>query len=271
MLEVNCHTLPRLVLCGRFRQRRGWNHDGRTMQEHLLMVMWQGDCQLSVEEQSYHLQSGNAVIIPAGQYYRPHTEDGCEYYYFHFVGAPVLPDTPSERIIRLPVFVSALQEQRQEILLAAQRIFDAQFDEALPEAALTAELLLTQLLLQLAGISAKDGTCATRAPTLLSKMVLYIKQHATEKTTLAELSSHFSVSKQYITRLFRQHMSTTPTAYIHRVKLESARWLLTHSTMNVSEISDYLGFSGSYYFIRLFKKYYNITPLQYARERLERS
>jgi AraC-like DNA-binding protein len=100
--------------------------------------------------------------------------------------------------------------------------------------------------------------------------VLYIRQHVTEKITLADLSSRFSVSKQYIARLFRLHLNTTPTAYIHRAKLESARWLLTHSTMNVTEISDYLSFSGCYYFIRLFKKHYNVTPLQYAREVLGR-
>ena len=90
------------------------------------------------------------------------------------------------------------------------------------------------------------------------------------KITLAELSRCFSVSEQYITRLFRRHLNTTPTTYIHRVKLENARWLLTHSTMNVTEISDYLGFSGSYYFIRLFKKYYGLTPMQYVGEMLER-
>jgi AraC-like DNA-binding protein len=269
MLHIDCHILPHLTLMGRFRQQRGWDHNGRTLGEHLLMVMWQGDCRVTVEDKSYQMGSGDAMIIPAGQYYRPRTESGCEYYYFHFSDMPSLPDALPHRMIELPYCISVGKEHRQEILLLAQRIYDAYPDAETPAHSLSADLGLTQLLLLLANI-ASEAAQDTLPPALLGKLVLYIRQHVTEKITLADLSSRFSVSKQYITRLFRRHLNTTPTTYIHRAKLESARWLLTHSTMNVTEISDYLSFSGCYYFIRLFKKHYNVTPLQYAREVLGR-
>ena len=269
MLHIDCHILPRLVLMGRFRQHRGWDHNGRTLGEHLLIVMWQGDCQVTVEDQTYYLGSGDAMIIPAGQYYRPRTEQGCEYYYFHFSDTPSLPDALPHRMIELPYCISAGKEHQQEILLLAQRIYDTHPDAATLTPSLSADLSLTQLLLLLANI-AGEAAQNSLPPALLGKLVLYIRQHVTEKITLTDLSSRFSVSKQYITRLFRRHLNTPPTAYIHRTKLETARWLLTHSTMNVTEISDYLGFSGCYYFIRVFKKYYNVTPLQYTREILGR-
>ena len=84
MLQIDCHVLPHLTLTGRFCQRRGWNHDGRTIEKHMLMVMWQGECRLSVGDETHFMNRGDAMIIPAGQYYRPHTEEGCEYYYFYF-------------------------------------------------------------------------------------------------------------------------------------------------------------------------------------------
>lgn len=146
----------------------------------------------------------------------------------------------------------------------AQRIYDLHPDTADSSFSLAADLNLTQLLLTLAKYET-DAACQEVAPpALLGKLILYIRQHVSDKVTLAELSSHFSVSKQYITRLFRCHLNTTPTTFIHRTKLETARWLLIHSTMNVTEISDYLVFSGSHYFGRLFKKYYNVTPLRYV-------
>jgi AraC-like DNA-binding protein len=270
MLHIDCHILPHLTLMGRFRQHRGWDHNGRTLGEHLLMVMWQGDCTLSVEENTYQLGSGDAMIIPAGQYYRPRTEEGCEYYYFHFSDAPSLPDALPHRMIALPYCISVSKEHQQEILLLAQRVYDTHPDAPGPMPSLSADLNLTQLLLRLANLASEAAAHDTLPPALLGKVVLYIRQHVAEQITLTELSSRFSVSKQYIMRLFRHHLNTTPTTYIHRAKLETARWLLTHSSMNVTEISDYLGFSGCYYFSRLFKKYYNLTPLQYTRETLGR-
>lgn len=270
MLHIDCHILPHLFLMGRFRQRRGWNHNGRTLGEHLLMVMWQGNCSVTLQDQTYHLEHGDAMIIPAGEHYRPRTEEGCEYYFFHFVSAPSLPDALPQRVISLPLSISAAKEDQQDILLLAQRIYNMQTDVPGQPLGLSADLALTQLLVLLASLTASSSHRDAPPPAMLDKLVLYIRQHVADKITLAELSSHFSVSKQYIARLFRLHLNTTPTTYIHRTKLETARWLLTHSTMNVTEISDYLGFSGCYYFIRLFKKYYNVTPLQYTREMLGR-
>ena len=63
MLHIDCHILPHLTLMGRFRQQRGWDHNGRTLGEHLLMVMWQGDCRVTVEDKSYQMGSGDAMII----------------------------------------------------------------------------------------------------------------------------------------------------------------------------------------------------------------
>lgn len=33
MLHINCHILPHLELMGRFRQQRGWTHNGRTLEK----------------------------------------------------------------------------------------------------------------------------------------------------------------------------------------------------------------------------------------------
>ncbi len=265
MLVMDCHILPHLKLSGQFRQRQGWDHNGRTLDGHLLMIPRQGDCTLTVGEETCHLTVGDAMVIPAGQYYRPRTEEGCEYYYFHFADAPASSEEEDRRKITLPFYISGGEEERGEILRLAQRICDLGGDDARQGSTLLAEVCLTELLVLLSSIGGKDRQRTVRSSALLEKAALYIRRHVTERITLGELSAHFGVSEQYIMRLFRRHLGTTPTAYIHRIKLENACWLLVHSTMNVTEISDYLGFSGSHYFIRLFKKYYGVTPLQYAK------
>lgn len=171
MLHINCHILPHLELMGRFRQQRGWTHNGRTLEKKLLMVMWQGDCDVTIEDRTFHLESGDAMIIPAKQYYRPRTKEGCEYYYFHFSTAPLMPDVSPSRVIELPDFVLVKKEKRREILLLAQRIYDLHPDTADSSFSLAADLNLTQLLLTLAKYET-DAACQEVAPpALLGKLI----------------------------------------------------------------------------------------------------
>ena len=101
-------------------------------------------------------------------------------------------------------------------------------------------------------------------PAILTKILLYIQIHYTEPLTLTSLAVRFGVSKSYVARLFRTCLSTTVSAYIHSVKMQHAAEMLKLSALNVSEIAEYLGYSNVYYFSRLFKKYYFVSPSKFA-------
>lgn len=46
--------------------------------------------------------------------------------------------------------------------------------------------------------------------------------------------------------------------------MQHAAEMLKLSALNVSEIAEYLGYSNVYYFSRLFKKYYFVSPSKFA-------
>ena len=67
-------------------------------------------------------------------------------------------------------------------------------------------------------------------------------------------------------RIFKKHMHTTINDYILDLRMRHAAYLLSSTYMNVSQTADYLGFSGTSYFSRVFKKYYGIAPSDYSEQ-----
>lgn len=58
----------------------------------------------------------------------------------------------------------------------------------------------------------------------------------------------------------------TPNEFVLKLKLdESIELLNNHPELNISEISDRLGFSSTPYFTKCFKSIYGIAPLNYRK------
>ncbi len=53
--------------------------------------------------------------------------------------------------------------------------------------------------------------------------------------------------------------------YLKNIRLEKAKELLVKSDLNLSEISQAIGYSDISYFSRIFKKEFQMTPSKYRR------
>ncbi len=100
------------------------------------------------------------------------------------------------------------------------------------------------------------------SPTLL-KLIRHIEENYTSPLSLQLLSDRFSLSKQYIMRLFREQFGVTVTHYINEIRLRKSLELLTFHSLSISEVAYAVGFSSIFYFDRLFKNTYSITPSEY--------
>jgi AraC-like DNA-binding protein len=95
---------------------------------------------------------------------------------------------------------------------------------------------------------------------------MYLNTSYQENTTLADLSSKFSISKSYLEHSFVDITGHSVKRYILKTRLTNAKKLLCSNDYNVSTISDMIGFYDSNYFIKQFKKSEDITPLQYRKK-----
>lgn len=99
---------------------------------------------------------------------------------------------------------------------------------------------------------------------MAQELVEYMRINVYKNLSLQDMAQHFDISSSYICRLFKMYYSDTPISYYNRIKIEEARTMLTdYPNMRVKDIAEMLGFSDQYYFSKVFKQQYGVSPLVY--------
>ena len=91
----------------------------------------------------------------------------------------------------------------------------------------------------------------------------YVLNHIHEKIKLDDLADSLKINPSYLSRTFKQKTGITIFFYISKAKVDEAKRLLRNTDIPISNISNYLGFSGQHYFQSVFKKYTGTTPKSY--------
>lgn len=99
----------------------------------------------------------------------------------------------------------------------------------------------------------------------------FINRHYAENITVDMLSEHVMLNKNYLIRLFKTEVGTTPMKYLLDTRLYFARALLLQTDETVSGIAERCGFNTASYFIKCFRERYADSPLSYKHARLEKS
>ncbi|WP_151736807.1 AraC family transcriptional regulator ['Paenibacillus yunnanensis' Narsing Rao et al. 2020] len=94
----------------------------------------------------------------------------------------------------------------------------------------------------------------------IDKVIRYIEDNSHRKLSLDLLAGVAGFSKYHFIRLFTAVAGVTPIAYVNRVRLQRAVYLLTDSESTILEISSACGFESVSAFHALFRKYYDQSP-----------
>ncbi|MCR4843161.1 MAG: 2-isopropylmalate synthase [Eubacterium sp.] len=84
-----------------------------------------------------------------------------------------------------------------------------------------------------------------------------------KNVTLDSLSEKFKLTKPYISKYIKESSGRTFSDIVKEVRLEKSKFLLKTTSMSVEGISEAVGYANVEHFIRLFKKRYGDTPMQY--------
>jgi AraC-like DNA-binding protein len=110
----------------------------------------------------------------------------------------------------------------------------------------------------------EDHSLASRETYLTCRN--YINKHFSEINSFEELADKCNISKVYFCRLFKQYAEISPMAYVMNLKMNKAAVLLMQSDLSIKQISHVLSFEDQYYFSKLFKKKYGISPKYYRQK-----
>lgn len=101
---------------------------------------------------------------------------------------------------------------------------------------------------------------------IFSEAASYILEHLSNpQLQVEEIAEAVSVSQVHLRRVFKAAAGETPVGYMTRQRLERARNMLMHSNFTIAEVAYSVGISDPFYFSRLFRQTYGISPGEYKK------
>lgn len=146
-------------------------------------------------------------------------------------------------------------------------------------------------LLELIYIINNSPTLPERAVLMLEELLLSLHEHREVKQTVPvyyslffqdliedikkkpQLSWNFeseaekiNVTATHFRRLFKTACGMSPQQFLIQARLRMAADLLIHKRETAGRIAEAVGIDNEFYFSKLFKSKYNVTPMQYRKE-----
>ena len=100
---------------------------------------------------------------------------------------------------------------------------------------------------------------------VIEKVIAYVKDNFTDKSlSVAMIAEKCGTTPNYLSLIFKQNTGIGLLDYISGCRVEKAKELLiTENNMSIEEVAEEVGYSNVRTFIRVFRKYENITPAKY--------
>jgi len=104
-----------------------------------------------------------------------------------------------------------------------------------------------------------------RIPSQVAALKREIDSNLTRSFRIKDMADKFFINQDYLRELFKKSMGESPLRYLIRRRMEAAAELLVGTRHPVQWIAHSVGFENHYYFCRLFKKRFGVTPTEYRR------
>ncbi|GGF97301.1 response regulator [Paenibacillus abyssi] len=101
---------------------------------------------------------------------------------------------------------------------------------------------------------------------VISDIKDYINHHLNEDVSLQQLASRFYLSREYVSRRFKQETGQNLSEYVERLRIDKAKLLLGNPMYRITEIAEMVGYPDEKYFSKVFKKHIGCSPNQFRKK-----
>ncbi|MEK5056953.1 response regulator [Paenibacillus shunpengii] len=99
--------------------------------------------------------------------------------------------------------------------------------------------------------------------TIVRSVKSFVDQHLDGDVSLPAIAEYVHLHPVYLSKVYKAETGEALTAYVYRLRMEKAAYYLRSSSAKVFEIAELVGYNNTAYFIRVFKKFYDVTPQEY--------
>lgn len=231
----------------------------RTLQYHDLIYLVEGSWTFTEEEQDYHLEKDDVLLLSAGHhhYTRMPCSPGTRTFCIHVSNEPgdcVL--SPESFVVSKHIHVKNNTSVRKYF----EKI-TATFWSENPYKKQKMASLFQLMMLELHDICQTEERPLSN---LMSSVRYFITQNAHKRLTLNDVANQFSVSVKTIENLCQTHAGMSFAKYQMQLKLEMVASLLeVEPDMRLLEVAELFGFYDEFHLSHAFKTKYGISPKQY--------
>lgn len=235
-----------------------------------LVIFLEGDIHYICESATYQPQYGDIILIPPHKLHMSAINADATLYKRHvfYLYPDALEAFGCSELLRFLSFggneqyLFTLEQQSCQALHALlMRLDQALKSRSARETALARGLVI-EVFYWLSEAYIKPVTAQNRLPENVLAIQRYINEHFCEIDSVAEVASHFYYSREYVSRLFRQHFHATVADYIMQRRIAQSQVLIAEG-MPLSEVCFQVGFGSLATFIRAFKAMTHMTPSEY--------
>lgn len=98
---------------------------------------------------------------------------------------------------------------------------------------------------------------------IIKESLDYVHKNYHKQITIDTICDRFKINKCYFCCMFKKETGHTFINYLNNYKIEKSKELLKNTNMSLLDISLEVGFNNQSYYSTIFKKYTNMTPLEY--------
>lgn len=99
----------------------------------------------------------------------------------------------------------------------------------------------------------------------ISRVIAMMEQDYANDLSLNLAAERLNLNPAYISRLFKQITGQPFVEYLKQIRIEKSKELLKSGNLKIGDIGKQVGYSNSYYFIKVFKDSIGITPGEYKK------
>lgn len=225
---------------------------------HILYVV-HGECFVWYNDKEYKLESGDYII------YFPHEKQQYRYtgindtltYWIHFTGTAV-EEIFTEAHLKSGVYFAPENKSAEACFRKIITFHSLQKYE------LQANAYLLSLICALS--LGENEKYTSEYPEYLIDAIKYINLNWQKQISISHLAEMACLSKSRFLHSFKDNVGISAYNYIMSIKIEKAKELLLSTDMNISAVSETVGYSDSLYFSRIFKKYTGVSPREYRKK-----
>lgn len=235
-----------------------------------LSFVTSGSVDYLIEGEKYTLKKGQVIVSNPGVYHKElfDSNTNCRELHIGLTNLSLFSNIKKNFIDVGSKNIITISKYKDEILKNCFEIIEEQKNHTQTSPFMLKSLVMKLLILlhrelneDIANLNSKEFSFKSREKkSLVESISKYLNENYTDDISLYTLSKNMYLSPVYISKIFKEITGDSPINYLILIRLSKAKELLEDSKLSIKTIAKMVGYNDPYYFSKLYKKYYGISP-----------